>query len=110
MRAAQALATGMKKRRRLLQMTQAVLAEAADLHVQYISQVERQERTPSLDAIDDIAVALGLSAAQLLAEGEAEDAGSEVDIAELLAAWPTQDRIKLVRLLIDLRGLAPGDG
>ena len=110
MRAAEALARGMKRLRRRLGLTQAGLAESVDVHVQYISQVERQQRAPSLEVIDRIAAALDVSAAALLAEGEHDGGAGPVEPSEqvprLLAMWPRKDQAKLVRLLVDLRQMA----
>lgn len=90
-------------------MTQAELAEAADLHTQYVSQVERMDRSPALDKIDSIAAALGVTAAQLFAIGEGKlsalTTGSK-RIEALLSAWPAKDRDRLASILIELRQLA----
>lgn len=110
MRAAEALARGMKRLRRRLGLTQAALAESVDVHVQYISQVERQQRSPSLEVVDAIASALGVTAAELLVEGagNVDDATATVSerVERLLLAWPERDQEKLVRLLVDLRKIA----
>jgi transcriptional regulator with XRE-family HTH domain len=49
-------------------MSQEALADAADLHRTYIGSVERGERNISIDNIERLAVALGVSAASLLEE------------------------------------------
>ncbi len=48
------------------QLTQEVLAEGAGLHPNYISSVERGERNISINSIERIATALGVSMAELL--------------------------------------------
>lgn len=50
-------------------LTQEKLAEAADLHPNYISSVERGERNISICNIARIAAALGVGMAVLVAEG-----------------------------------------
>ncbi|TAM01104.1 MAG: XRE family transcriptional regulator [Paraburkholderia sp.] len=50
-------------------LTQEKLAEAADLHPNYISSVERGERNISIGNIERIAKALGVTMAELVAEG-----------------------------------------
>ena len=40
-------------------MTQAALAERADVHEQFVSQLEREERSPRLETIDALAADLG---------------------------------------------------
>lgn len=110
MRAAEAVANGVRRLRRRLGLTQAALAEAAGVHVQYVSQVERRQRSPTLDVIDAFAGALGVTAAILLAEGEGDAKprrGTPRErVDKLLAAWPSADQEVLVRLLIDLRRVA----
>ena len=51
-------------------MTQEALAEAADLHVNHISFMERGLRTPSLDVLLSLADGLGTTASELVAETE----------------------------------------
>ena len=51
----------MRTRRKLAGFSQEVLAEKADLHRNYIGEVERGEKTISLDAMMRIAGALGVS-------------------------------------------------
>jgi transcriptional regulator with XRE-family HTH domain len=48
-------------------LTQEKLAEKADLHPNYIGEVERAEKTISVDALIRVAGALKVSASELLA-------------------------------------------
>lgn len=48
-------------------MTQAQLAEAADLSLEWIGRIERGEGKPSLDVVEALAPALGASVADLFA-------------------------------------------
>lgn len=50
------------------QLTQERVAEAADLHPNYISSVERGERNISICNIERIAVALGVGMEALVAD------------------------------------------
>ena len=52
-------ALGLKRVRAKLGMTQAALAERADVHEQFVSQLEREERSPRLETIDALAADLG---------------------------------------------------
>ena len=52
--------------RRVKNMSQEALGEMADLHRTYIGQIERGEVTPTLDAAERIAKALGLELWQVL--------------------------------------------
>lgn len=70
---AQALfAANMKRIRQEKKLTQEVVAEAAGLHPNYISSVERGERNLSICNIERIAHALGVSMSMLVAESSAE--------------------------------------
>ena len=64
------------RRRRLDRgLTQEGLAEAADLHLNHVSFLERGLRTPSLDVVLQIARGLGVPAGELVAEVEGLLAG-----------------------------------
>lgn len=54
-------------------LTQEQVAEAADLHTNYISSVERGERNISICNIERIAFALGVSMHTLLQEPSSQD-------------------------------------
>ena len=58
----------MRRIRREKQLTQEKVAEAAELHANYISSVERGERNISICNIARIAVALGVSMEALVAD------------------------------------------
>lgn len=49
-----------------LQLTQEELAEAANIHVNFVGGIERATRNPSLTSIVKIAKALGLSSKDLM--------------------------------------------
>jgi transcriptional regulator with XRE-family HTH domain len=108
MKSQRALAQGMRRVRKRLGMTQAELAEAADLHEQFVSQLERGARSATLDTVDAVAAALGVAPWELLHAGTDEQppASSARRVQQLMEAWPERDQGRLVRLLIDLRGLA----
>jgi transcriptional regulator with XRE-family HTH domain len=57
-----------RKRRRELDISQEELAERADLHRTYISDVERGEVNPSLDNVEKLAKALEISIADFFAD------------------------------------------
>jgi transcriptional regulator with XRE-family HTH domain len=67
-RAQQLFATNMRRIRLEKQLTQERVAEAAGLHPNYISSVERGERNISIANIENIAFALGVSMGDLVAE------------------------------------------
>lgn len=64
-------ARNMKRVRLEKKLTQERVAEAAGLHPNYISSVERGERNISIANIERISVALGVSMAALLSVTEA---------------------------------------
>ncbi len=68
-------ATNLRRIRKEKQLTQEKVAEAAALHPNYISSVERAERNISICNIERIAHALGVSMADLVAEVPADTTG-----------------------------------
>ncbi len=63
-------ALNLRKRRERLGLSQEALADAAGLHRTYVGSVERGERNISIDNIERLALALGVSPASLLEEPE----------------------------------------
>ena len=61
-------AANMRRIRKARELTQEKVAEAANLHPNYISSVERGERNISICNIERIATALGVTMAELLSE------------------------------------------
>jgi transcriptional regulator with XRE-family HTH domain len=59
-------AANMRRIRKAKELTQERVAEAAELHPNYISSVERGERNISIRNIERIAKALGVSMAELV--------------------------------------------
>ena len=51
-------------------LSQPELAQRAGLHRNYVGEVERGVKCPSLCAVEAMAVALGVSASKLVAEAE----------------------------------------
>ena len=108
MRAAKALAGGLKALRQVQGLTQAELAEAAGLHVQYVSQLERAQRSPTMETLDRLAGALNAPVSELFAAGEgARPSSRAADVTQrvkaLLSAWPGKDQERLVKILLELR-------
>lgn len=64
----QRLAKNVKRLRDLRGWSQEELGEQAGFHRTYISQVERAVKNPTIIAVESLAIALGVSAGELLAE------------------------------------------
>ncbi|MEL6300129.1 MAG: helix-turn-helix transcriptional regulator [Pseudomonadota bacterium] len=60
------LATNLRELRQLNGWSQEALAANAGLHRTYVGAVEREERNISVDNIDRLAAALGVTASELL--------------------------------------------
>jgi transcriptional regulator with XRE-family HTH domain len=65
-----AFANVVEKYRKAKGFSRASLAERAGLHQTYIGLLERGQRSPNLDTAKAIAVALGISLAQIIEESE----------------------------------------
>jgi transcriptional regulator with XRE-family HTH domain len=65
-----ALGLAVKARRQELALTQEQLANDAELHQRWLSNVETGKRNPSYGSLRRLAAGLGLSASELLARAE----------------------------------------
>lgn len=65
-----AFGTTLRRRRRALGLTQERLAEAAGLSSKFVAHLERAERQPTLWSLIRLGRALGIPAADLVAEVE----------------------------------------
>jgi transcriptional regulator with XRE-family HTH domain len=63
------LANNIKKRRKVLGISQAVLAEKADTSTHHIAQIEQQNKFPSAEMLERIAFALEFDSWELFAAG-----------------------------------------
>jgi len=71
--AQQLFAANMRRIRLERKLTQEKVAEAAGLHPNYISSVERGERNISIGNIENIAFALGVCMCELVADSQPQD-------------------------------------
>lgn len=67
----QAMGEVVRDRRLRAGLSQEQLAEAADLHRNYVGLVERGKNSPSLSALTSLAGALGCRTSELVREAEA---------------------------------------
>lgn len=72
-----AFGTVLRRRRHALGLSQEALAELADLHPMHVGYIERGQRSPSIDVAEQLAWALELSVATLMAEVEREWGGRQ---------------------------------
>ena len=112
MKTGAALAQGMRRLREKLGMTQAQLAERVGVHEQFISQLERQQRSPRLSTVDALAAAFGVAPWELLRAG-AEKAAPPARrdalahrLRAVVESWPEADHDRLLGVLAELGRLA----
>lgn len=95
----------MRELRRERRLSQAQLAEQADLAPHTVSRIERGEQAPSLDGLARIAKALHVEVADLFLR-EPRTRGGETALASLLAAVPDGPEELRGRVRAALRALA----
>jgi transcriptional regulator with XRE-family HTH domain len=61
------LAANIKKRRKFLGFSQAILAEKADTSTHYIAQIEQKKKFPSSEMLERLAKALDIDSPELFA-------------------------------------------
>ncbi|MGY1502123.1 helix-turn-helix domain-containing protein [Streptomyces sp. QTS52] len=77
-----------RRRRRTLELTLAVVAERSGLSVPFLSQIENERARPSRSSLEKVADALRTTAVELLA---AADPACSVDVVRADALEPTPD-------------------
>jgi transcriptional regulator with XRE-family HTH domain len=60
------LGKNIKKARQKARLTQADVAEKAEIHVNYFARIERGEENPSIDIVEKIAKALKVKSSEIL--------------------------------------------
>ena len=89
-----------KEARNKVRYTQEVLAEKADIAVTYLGEIERGEKTPSLEVLINIANSLGVSCDYLLRDNVTS--GSvyvDADISAKLSALTYKQRVAAEAIL-----------
>jgi CheY-like chemotaxis protein len=76
------LGSAVKTRRSAMGISQEELADRAGLHRTYVSDIERGARNPSLESIEKLAAALGVSIPSLFARGA--EGKPEMELVEIL--------------------------
>lgn len=95
-----ALGKRIREARNKLRFTQEVLAEKADIAVTYLGEIERGEKTPSLDVLINIAESLEVSCDYLLRDSvEAGTVYVDADISRKLSSLTRKQRIAAESIL-----------
>lgn len=85
--------------RKAVGLTQAALAEAADISINFMGCIERGERTPSIETIDKLAKALNISPKEFFEFPDAED---EAVVSETFLAEIRKCKVEDIKILTPL--------
>ena len=95
-----ALGRRIREARNKLRYTQEVLAEKADIAVTYLGEIERGEKTPSLDVLVNLAESLEVSCDYLLRDSvESGTVYVDADISRKLSGLTRKQRITAEAIL-----------
>ncbi len=86
-------------------LSQEKLAELSGCHPTYIGQLERGEKNATLESVERIAVALGISLSKLFEKiGGQDDDTQDIPLAcyELLAAKSKEEQKQLYKILLEM--------
>lgn len=96
----EALGRRIKETRKKLHFTQEILAEKADIAVTYLGEIERGEKTPSLDVFISIAESLQVSCDYLLRDSvESGSVYVDAEISQKLSTLTRKQRIAAESIL-----------
>jgi len=95
----------LRRRREELSLSQAALAEAVGVNPSYIGLLERGERVPSLDVLEGLARAVGMTLSELFASTKSDQPAEVAAIGTVLAAWPAAHRKAAVRVVREMDAL-----
>lgn len=96
------VASALVKARNERGLTQEQLAEKAHVSFAVVSRTERQQATPSLESLENLAKALGVSLGVLVGQEKAEAlpySGDATRIADILDGLPSRRRGKVRRAI-----------
>ena len=95
-----AFGSRVRESRKKLKLTQEALAERVDIAVTYLGEIERGEKTPSLDVLINLADALGVSCDYLLRDSVANaTVYVDADISRKLNSLTPKQRITAEAIL-----------
>lgn len=96
----EALGRRIRETRKKLRFTQEILAEKADIAVTYLGEIERGEKTPSLDVFISIAESLQVSCDYLLRDSvESGSVYVDSEISQKLSTLTRKQRIAAESIL-----------
>lgn len=93
--------TRLKKAREARELSQAAVAELAEVETSYIGLLERQQRVPSLDVLFRIAEAVGVPPSELLSDADIPPPRDPAEVEELRALiyrWPKEQQRALLAI------------
>jgi len=108
MQASTGLARGIRRLRADLGISQARLAEAAGLSVQFVAALEQQERSATLQTVDKLATALSVSPSELFRVGESKQNPSKTHvqrIAQVLDGLPARQQQQVLNIVRAIRAM-----
>lgn len=95
-----ALGKRIREARNKAKMTQEVLAEKADIAVTYLGEIERGEKTPSLEVLISLTDSLGVTSDYLLRDNlESGAVYVDADISKKLANLTYKQRVAAEAIL-----------
>ncbi len=86
-------------------LSQEKLAELSGCHPTYIGQLERGEKNATLESIEKITAALGISLSKLFEKlGRQEDDATDIPLAcyEFLSAKSKEEQAQLYKILLEM--------
>ncbi len=85
-------------------LSQEKLAELSGCHATYIGQIERGEKNATLESIDKIASALGVSLSELFEKLGGKEAADSIPLRcyELMAEKPVSEQEFLYKMLLEM--------
>ncbi len=94
------LGNRVRQSRKKLYMTQEQLSEKADISVSFLGEIERAERSPSLDVLVSLANALGVTCDYLLRDSvETGSAYIDADISRKLSRLTHKQKVAAEAIL-----------
>ena len=98
----QRIGTRIRGLRLARELTQEQLAEAADMHPETLSRVERGRMQPTITAVSRLAAALGCQVSDLVEDGSGTAEGDEAELLRHYRRLKPGARMRLLEFLGEL--------